>query len=446
MTNNNQMAKPVLQVVSAPAKTSCSDMLHTLMGTMSDGAFIVRVDTTPQGYSFEMDGVNPRLQRLLPAPPQSGLLHDVLPHKVAKWLERRLIKTCVGGHVASFRVTTDFLNGGTQHLKLTLAPVANSTGGVSAVVGTVRVLTETVRLCQQAQTQRHRFAAAIEYAPYGLCFADMLGQPLFVNRLLSAWLDTPQHTLMNKHISAFIHADDRAMFAQAFKKVAGAERIYRQIEVRMHTDDTATEAVWTLVNMSLVHDTGKAPYVMVQFTDISSRKQHEEALVKLAHHDHLTGLANRKVFEDALHSALKNARRYHRHGAVLFIDLNNFKQVNDQFGHKAGDAILQQVAAVLRHAVRETDVLARIGGDEFAIILQESNPAGARLKALEIEQAVAAASAMAHGKMVRVGASVGVYLFDGTDLDMTIDAVVAAADRDMYRNKAAAKRRLQVIS
>lgn len=117
---------------------------------------------------------------------------------------------------------------------------------------------------------------------------------------------------------------------------------------------------------------GLAHYLAV-FHDITRRKEDEDLLRFKAHHDALTGLPNRELFKDRLQASINRARRYRRHFALLLIDLDRFKEVNDSLGHTAGDELLVEAARRLISCVREIDTVARLGGDEFAIVLSEMN-------------------------------------------------------------------------
>jgi diguanylate cyclase (GGDEF)-like protein/PAS domain S-box-containing protein len=125
------------------------------------------------------------------------------------------------------------------------------------------------------------------------------------------------------------------------------------------------------VSISRLGDQGDGARHLAVFHDITRRKETEEMLRFKAHHDALTELPNRELFKDRLQSALNLARRYHRVFALLLIDLDHFKEVNDELGHAAGDELLIEASRRLVSCVRETDTVARIGGDEFAIILSE---------------------------------------------------------------------------
>jgi diguanylate cyclase (GGDEF)-like protein/PAS domain S-box-containing protein len=173
-------------------------------------------------------------------------------------------------------------------------------------------------------------------------------------------------------------------------------------------------------------------YVAI-FSDITSRKLSEEELQRRAHHDPLTGLSNRLSFNELLEQDLARARRNKNMLALLYIDLDKFKPINDTYSHQAGDMVLREVANRLQSVVREIDTVARIGGDEFVIILSELDTAD------HIEIVVAKIRKILsdpfeyHGNMLKVGASIGIAIFP----DDAIDAqhLVTLADTAMYQEK-----------
>src|SRR6185436_4266639 len=168
----------------------------------------------------------------------------------------------------------------------------------------------------------------------------------------------------------------------------------------------------------------------------------EEALRHEATHDHLTGLPNRSLFLDRLEHAIERGRRHDARFALLYLDIDGFKPVNDGHGHLAGDELLRQIAARLRGAVRAEDTVARLGGDEFGALLEAPVDAAAVLrKAQELVALLAAPFALAlpgrAATTVQVGASVGAALFPAHG--RSVDELVHAADEAMYQAKRGGK-------
>ncbi len=194
---------------------------------------------------------------------------------------------------------------------------------------------------------------------------------------------------------------------------------------------------WTSVN-AVRDDQGEISRHILIFHDITEQKRTENRIRELAHFDQLTGLPNRALFHDRLEHALAHARRHERWVGVMFIDLDNFKGVNDSLGHVAGDTLLQEVARRLREQTREEDTVARLGGDEFAVVLSDlENRALAQRVAARVAAGSLAALAdpvvLDGGREVYTGASIGIALFpqDGDDPE----TLLRSADLAMYAAK-----------
>src|SRR3989338_8527530 len=164
------------------------------------------------------------------------------------------------------------------------------------------------------------------------------------------------------------------------------------------------------------------------------RKQVEEQLYHLAHHDALTGLPNRKLFYDQLKQALAMARRYNRPLAIMFLDLGNFKNVNDNLGHHCGDLLLQMVSKRLAGCVREADCLARIGGDEFIVAFTDMTNSGDATAAANKIVEIFAEPFQIEGHTLYARASIGISLYPSDGEDM--ESLIKNADLAMYRAKA----------
>ena len=173
--------------------------------------------------------------------------------------------------------------------------------------------------------------------------------------------------------------------------------------------------------------------VVVIFEDVTEREQAEARAQFLATHDELTGLPNRLVFGQAVSDAVKAGRRYGQEFAVMFVDLDRFKIINDTLGHAAGDSLLTEIANRLRQCVRESDVVARVGGDEFIILLREVSDANQVTTVARKILSTVVKPLTIHGQECRVTASIGISLFPSDAQDE--ETLVKNADAAMYAAK-----------
>jgi len=217
----------------------------------------------------------------------------------------------------------------------------------------------------------------------------------------------------------------RAILASLLKRGALTD-----IEIQLRRGDGTP--VWALASATLLG--GEAEQVIEgTLVDITQRKDAESQLVHQAYHDALTGLPNRMLFQDRLSQALDLARRHDRGLSVLFLDLDQFKLVNDTLGHTAGDRLLQTVAERLRQLVRKSDTVARVGGDEFTLLLPEVGRGSQAARMAEKILATVARPVEMDGHRLYITTSIGISLFpaDGADAE----ALLTSADIAMYRAK-----------
>ena len=200
---------------------------------------------------------------------------------------------------------------------------------------------------------------------------------------------------------------------------------------------------WATISV-IRDDEGKVTNYIASFTDISERKEAEERIYHLAHHDTLTGLYNRFSLEERLGQALSQSRRESTQLAVMFIDLDRFKVINDTLGHHVGDAILIEVARRLQECVRKSDIVARLGGDEFVVVMTniDETRVVASMAAKIVNQLNALYSVAEHE--LRSSPSIGVSLFptDGDD----VDGLMKNADTAMYHAKAEGRNNYQFFT
>jgi len=189
-------------------------------------------------------------------------------------------------------------------------------------------------------------------------------------------------------------------------------------------------------------DGGQVSHYVASFMDITQRKEAEEQIQFLAFYDPLTRLPNRRLLHDRLEKAIHSGARHHRHGALLFIDLDNFKTLNDTLGHDIGDILLKKVASRLLDALRSNDTLARLGGDEFVIILEDLSEnlheAISQIQSIAEHLLVELARPYALGdRQHHSSASIGIVPF--LDAGESVDNLLKSADLAMYKAKSAGK-------
>jgi len=187
------------------------------------------------------------------------------------------------------------------------------------------------------------------------------------------------------------------------------------------------------INTRIMYKDGKPVGVQGIARDINDRKRFEQQLIHLASHDPLTELFNRRRFEDELQLQLARAKRFATRGALLFLDLDHFKDVNDSLGHRTGDELLTHVALLLRGLIRETDVTARLGGDEFTVILPYAAATEARAVADKLLTNLQSHSFTVAGQPLTITASLGIALFP--EHGVTAEELLSHADLAMYEAK-----------
>ncbi|MBV9411988.1 MAG: EAL domain-containing protein [Acidimicrobiia bacterium] len=247
---------------------------------------------------------------------------------------------------------------------------------VLAILGTafiMRLLGWTTASKEQAEatvrSSEERFRSLVRNASDAVCVVDGEARVTLITPAIELVTGYPPEEYMGRIGFDFIHPDDVDPAAQLFtESFANPGRAFR-IEIRaLHRDGTWR---WAEVSLTNQLDDPAVQGVVANFHDITERKQFEEKLAFDAYHDHLTGLSNRTAFHEALTRALARSRRHTRLNAVLFLDLDRFKLINDSLGHEVGDHLLIEVGARLRTCLRPEDVVSRFGGDEFAVLLED---------------------------------------------------------------------------
>lgn len=338
---------------------------------------------------------------------------------------------------------------------LSAQPLTDARGQPAGRWVLARDLTEVARLEARLQDSERRYLELGETASEGIAVVQD-GCFQFVNRHLCEFVGMTEAQLLGRPFLEVIHEDDHELvFSNHRKRLAGVP-IPTRYEYRVKT---LTRGVrWLEMGGALIDWQGR-PATINTINDVTVRKELEAQVRQLAFVDALTGLPNRRLLDDRLRMAVNQAPRSGLHGAVLFIDLDRFKPLNDTHGHAAGDALLVAVAQRLQGAVRASDSVARLGGDEFVVMLtplpasaaeahHQAEAVAAKLRERLAQPYVlvlpdsgaerAEAAEGAEGAERRVlhhgAASIGVAVFGPQD--DSAEAVLARADQAMYRAKA----------
>jgi diguanylate cyclase (GGDEF)-like protein/PAS domain S-box-containing protein len=340
------------------------------------------------------------------------------------------LSAALRGHAERFE--TDYRlahkEGGYRHVEARAMILRGEDGHPERVVGTHRDITEWVQAAQRQKQAQAVFNTTLE----GLVVTDTDGAILAVNPAFSA-------------ITGYAEASARGKTLAMLDAAPGTPGCFAEILAALKDSDHWQGSVWIRradgqagpqwLTISVVRDDrGRHLNYVGVYTDISAIRKNASQMEHLAHHDPLTGLPNRLQLKSRLTHALETVKRNNSVGAVLFIDLDRFKQVNDSLGHRFGDELLQQLVQRLRHRLRESDSLARLGGDEFVVVLERmATPEDAALVAVSLIDQASLPFHLSEDHTAQVGCSIGIALLpaDGADAD----ELLHNADLALYQAK-----------
>ena len=292
---------------------------------------------------------------------------------------------------------------------------------------------------RELEESREAISTTLSSISEGVITLDSEGRVTYANPFAEELLGVERGSTVGKSIDAVLVLSDEKAARATIEDLPDAERGPRVTRALLALPRKKPLRI-ELVRSDLRHAAGARRGEVVVFRDVTERELREREIRTLAYRDTLTNLPNRLSLHELLSLELAHARRNRGSLAVLFVDLDDFKQVNDTYGHAAGDELLRATAARLRSSLRETDTVARLGGDEFAVVLPGAQDVQ------DVEHVVAKLFAalgepvMFEGHALRAKASIGMALYpeDGT----AADALLRRADQAMYRAKEAGGGRL----
>ncbi|HEU0264138.1 MAG TPA: diguanylate cyclase [Geobacterales bacterium] len=301
---------------------------------------------------------------------------------------------------------------------------------IEQVMSKQQMVRERQQMLRDLRENEERYRGLVELSPDGIAI-HVQGRFVFVNEAGAKLLGcrAPEE-LLGKQVSDVVHPDYHQIVDERLRLMESNARAVPWLEERLIRLDGSGIHV-ELAGVPFVYQGQKALQVIIR--DITERKLAEERLEYLAHYDTLTGLPNRMLFFDRFTQATAQARRYGHMMALLFLDLDRFKIINDTLGHDAGDEVLIEVANRLKHCLRKSDSVARMGGDEFTLILSKiSTVEDTTVVANKIITSLSAPFILA-GEEHTIGASIGGSIFpnDGDDSE----SLLKKADIAMYRAK-----------
>ena len=380
--------------------------------------------TTMTGYSEEeVLGKNPRLLK-------SGEQPDGYYAKL--W------STISSGKVWQGEIVNRRKDGTTYTEEMTITPVAQRFGDATDThfIAIKQDITERKQAEQALRTSEKRYRLLFERNLAVVFRTTLEGRFLECNHAGARMLgyDSPEEVLPIPITNFYRTPSDREAFLTRLK----SEKSLTNYEMKFRRKNG--DSAWVIGNISLVDDdSGAGGIIEGTLVDITDRKAAEKRVQFLAYYDALTGLPNRTLLQDRLTKALASARRQKNKVALLFLDLDRFKTINDSLGHSVGDLVLQQVAERLKKWAREQDTVARVGGDEFLIVLTAvKEPADAAVAAERLMNAMTA-EFVAQGHSLGVGCSIGISIFpehgaEGETLIKNADAAMYSAKESGYNN------------
>ncbi len=359
-------------------------------------------------------------------------------------IENSAQKALKSGAVTQLNCPTLMVNKSGQELPIDdgAAPILNDNGELLGAVMIFRDITERRKIENSLQESEQRFHSAFDLAAIGMALVSVNNRFLLVNNSLCTLFGYSQEELLIANLQMLTHNDDHdKVLSHHLRQLLSNELLSFQIEQKCF-HKIIGKVVWVLLSASLVRTaTGEPQYFIIQIQDISDRKAAEQQLVYIANHDPLTGLLNRLQFHDRFTQTLSAVQRHDAKLALMFLDLDRFKLINDTLGHRIGDLLLQAVSERLKRSIRTNDILARLGGDEFIILLTDICRIEdvARIAQNTIDMLSKPFSLEGNDIVVTSSIGISVYPDDGENSHV----LLTNADTAMYRAKERGKNNYQ---
>ncbi len=304
----------------------------------------------------------------------------------------------------------------------------------------VHDITERLRAEEEVKESEKRYRNLFENAPDGITAIDSKGYIIDCNTIDQTLIGLNQEEMIGKHITTYLSDESKALFSDRFHSLGKTGKIELESTVINKHGDVIP--VWRKAS-AIYNNNGDFRGAIIHTRDITERKKMESQLKYLAEFDQLTQIPNRQLFSENLKYAISQAKRHSNHLALLFIDLDEFKPINDNYGHKAGDLLLKTVASRIQQQIRESDCVGRIGGDEFMVLLSNIEKVD---KAMQIAEKICAVinqpCDISGYPSLKVSSSIGIAIYpDHGSNDIQL---MKLADDAMYKAKERGRNRVHL--
>jgi len=410
-------------IVSDHKEITSIDELEIIWNNTNDAIFLI----APDGSLLK---ANPAFEEILgystvelignPHPP-------ILPtlQKQKGFLERMKKGEIIKYHEAQ-RVTKE---GKVIDIVSSYCPVHNHDGELVCTVGMYKDVTKQIEAQRKLRESEEKYRFIADHTSDLIMILDDQKSITYVSPSSEPLLGYSSEECLEKNISAFISEHDILSFMNLVEQL---EKTNTVLETELRYKHASGCLIWMELRGSYVVDENKKRTIIVS-RDISERKKYEEELRNLAFHDSLTGLPNRYYFNELLKDEMRKSKVHSMEMALMYLDIDSFKQVNDTFGHAGGDAILIEFSRRIQNSIRNKDIVCRLSGDEFVIIVSIPSDEEVVRKIASQIQVELKQPILFENHQIRITASIGISIYN--DVELTSEELIKRADNALYEVK-----------
>jgi diguanylate cyclase (GGDEF)-like protein/PAS domain S-box-containing protein len=414
------------------ALTRSEKLIRTLTDNMP--GLISRIDPD---YRYTFANANYRGWFELAESPVGKTVAEVFGEPVFEDVHRYMDQALAGVDVV-FDLENS-VPGAADYLQVHYVPDRDESGRVIGIYGLVTDRTEQQHARTRIEASERQLRAVTDNLPVLITYVDAHEKLRFMNATVRDWLGIDPANAIDRPLADVVSAEHYAARRDYLHAALGG----RRVEFDLVSQTLAGPRHLHTVYIPDLRDDGEVHGIFTLSTDVTALKAVEQQLQRLARVDTLTGLANRRQFDELLEQALARHRRARRPLALIFLDIDRFKSINDTQGHGVGDAVLKEFASRLQSSLRATDVAARLSGDEFVVILDELGASEEAVGvAVKLLQAIRVPMDLGD-RALQVTASMGLAYLDGS-VDLGAKELMVRADRALYQAKGGGRDGLRI--